>query len=109
MRHGKRTKKLGKTKSHREAMLKNLLTSLIIYGTIKTTDTKAKALKSYAEKVIEIAKDPVLSNKRRLIKILKTRDAFNKLINEIAPRFKDKKGGYVTITKADFRSAAFNS
>ena len=103
MRHGKKTKKLGKTTSHKEAMLRNLTTSLILYGTIKTTDAKAKVIKAYAERVIDIAKNPILTNKRRLIKILKTRDAFNKLINEIAPRFKDRNGGYITITKADFR------
>ncbi len=103
MRHGKKLQKLGKVKSHREAMLRNLITSLILHGTIKTTDAKAKAVKSYAERVIEYAKNPVLANKRKLIKILRTRDAFNKLINEIAPRFKNTNGGYITITKADFR------
>ena len=103
MRHRKKIVKLGRTSSHREAMLQNMLTSLIQHETITTTETKAKALKSYADRVIHMAKSPDLATRRRLLKILKTRAAYNKLVNEIAPRYGDRKGGYVRIVKLGFR------
>ena len=103
MRHRKKTLKLGRTSSHREAMLKNMFTSLVLHETITTTETKAKALKSYADRMIHMAKEPGLDTKRRLLKILRTREAYNKLVNDIAPRYSDRKGGYVRVIKLGFR------
>ena len=103
MRHRKKTLKLGRTASHRKALMNNMVASLILAESVKTTDTRAKALKSYAEHIIHLAKDADISRKRQLIKILNNRNAYNKLLQDIVTRYADRTGGYVRVVKLGFR------
>ncbi|MEM1159237.1 MAG: 50S ribosomal protein L17 [Verrucomicrobiota bacterium] len=100
MRHRKRTVKLGRTTDHREAMLANLTCSLIRHNRIKTTLAKAKALRPYAEKMVTLGKKGSLHDRRIAIARLDGKvDEVQKLFTEIAPRFKDREGGYTRILK----------
>lgn len=103
MRHGKTTKKLGRTKSHRDAMIKNLLRSLITYERIKTTVAKAKLARRYAERLIHFAKNKSVANTRIAFEYLQDRSLVRRLTDEIAPRFKDYNGGYTRILKLGTR------
>lgn len=100
MRHRKRTLKLGRTTDHREAMLANMTCSLINHNRIKTTLAKAKALRPYAEKMVTLGKKGSLHNRRIAIARLDGKvDEVQKLFSEIAPRYKDREGGYTRILK----------
>jgi len=100
MRHRKRTLKLGRTTDHREAMLANMTCSLIKHNRIKTTLAKAKALRPYAEKMVTLGKKGSLHDRRIAIARLDGKvDEVQKLFAEIAPRFKDREGGYTRILK----------
>lgn len=104
MRHLINKSKLGKTKAHREAMLRNQITSLILYGKIETTLAKARFLRSNVEKLITRAKiDDTVHNRRIVRKVVQNKDALNKLFKEIGPRFKSRNGGYTRIIKTGFR------
>ena len=102
MRHKNSVKQLGKTYSHRKAMLSNMATSLVMEERIVTTKQKAKVIKRISEKLITRAKKNLelqdsgkkLHNKREVMKIVKDRDAIAKLFDTIALRFKDRNGGY---------------
>jgi len=98
MRHRKKGKQLGKTRKEKRAILKNLASSLIKYGKIKTTFTKAQALQPYIEKKVSRAKKEGLQTKRLLRKYFSL-EITNTLINSWAPLFKDIKGGYTRIIK----------
>jgi large subunit ribosomal protein L17 len=97
MRHKDKRKKIGRDKSHREALAANLARSLILNEYIVTTVEKAKIVKSYVDKVISQGKDNSLSSRRRLEKLLKDRLATDKVINVLSDRFKDRQGGYVQL------------
>ncbi len=100
MRHRKRTLKLGRSTDHREAMLANMTCSLINHNRIKTTLAKAKALRPYAEKMVTLGKKGSLHDRRIAIARLDGKvDEVQKLFSEIAPRFKDREGGYTRILK----------
>jgi large subunit ribosomal protein L17 len=103
LRHAKTTKKLGRTKSHRDAMIKNLLRSLITYERIKTTVAKAKLARRYAERLISFASDKSVANNRIAFEYLQDRSLVKYLTDEIAPRFKDYNGGYTRILKLGTR------
>ncbi|HOV45613.1 MAG: 50S ribosomal protein L17 [Spirochaetes bacterium] len=103
MRHLVNKAKLGRTKSHRDAMLKNMLASLFIHEKIETTLAKAKFLQSTAEKLITRAKSDSVHNRRIARKYVEDKDALVKLFNEIGPRHKDRNGGYTRIVKTGFR------
>jgi len=103
LRHSKTTKKLGRTKSHREAMIKNLLRSLIIYEQIRTTVAKAKLARRHAERLIRIAIDKSVANNRIAFEHLQDRSLVKRLTDEIAPRFKDYNGGYTRILRLGTR------
>ena len=103
MMHRKKTRKLQRTKEHRKALLRNLLISLIKHGSIITTTPKAKALKGLADSVITRAKDPSLHSKREVMKLIHDRDAVRKLFEEIAPRYKERPGGYTRIVRVGRR------
>jgi large subunit ribosomal protein L17 len=104
MRHKNKVKQLGKTQSHRKAMFNNMVTSLFDHERIVTTKQKGKELKKISEKLITKAKNNLdyseeqeekkLHNKREVLKVLKNRDVLKKLFEDIAPRFKERKGGY---------------
>ena len=99
MRHAKRVKKLGRTKSHRKAMLANMAASLLTYQVIKTTETKAKEVRKLAEKLISLAKRGDLHAHRQAYDVIKDRKLIKKLFDEIAPKFADREGGYTRVSK----------
>ena len=99
MRHQKKTVKLGRTASHRDAMLANQVCSLIEHKRIKTTLAKAKAVRPLAEKMVTLGKRGDLHARRLAAGYLGQKDAVKKLFAEIAPRAADRKGGYTRIIK----------
>ena len=97
MRHLKRTAKLGRTGGHRNAMLSNMVCSLITENRITTTLAKAKAARSVAEKMVTLAKGGTIHDRRICAARLHQADAVKRLFNDIAPVFKDRRGGYTRI------------
>ena len=93
------TRKLGRTTSHRTAMLRALVTFLLENGKIETTDTRAKEVRSLTEKMITIAKVDNLHNRRLVLAFVTKEDVVSKLFNEIATKYADRNGGYCRITK----------
>jgi large subunit ribosomal protein L17 len=99
MRHQKHTRKLGRTSQHRDAMLANLVASLILHKRVKTTLAKAKAARPLAEKMVTLGKSGTLHSRRLAIARIGQREVVGKLFKEIAPGFKDRAGGYTRIVK----------
>jgi large subunit ribosomal protein L17 len=99
MRHQKHTRKLSRTSRHRDALLANLVASLIKHKRVKTTLAKAKAARPLAEKLVTLGKSGTLHDRRLAVAKIGQRDAVSKLFAEIAPGFKDRKGGYTRIVK----------
>ena len=93
------TRKLGRTSDHRTAMLRAKDTFLFENGKIETTVTRAKEVRSMAEKYITLAKDNSLHNRRQALAFITKEAVVVKLFNEIAPKYKDVNGGYCRITK----------
>ena len=103
MRHLKKGHKLGRTASHRKAMLANMAASLIKYERIQTTDAKAKALRPFVEKLVTFGKRGDLHARRIVISRLRDKEAAKKLFDDIAPRFEERSGGYTRILKVGRR------
>ena len=103
MRHGHGLRKLNRTSSHRLAMLRNLMNSLIAHEAIKTTVPKAKELRRVVEPMITLAKEATLANRRLAFDRLRDRDSVTKLFEVLGPRFKARPGGYTRILKMGFR------
>ena len=103
MRHGHGLRKLNRTSSHRLAMLRNMMNSLIEHEVIKTTVPKAKELRRVVEPMITLAKDATVANRRLAFDRLRNRDAVSKLFDVLGPRFKARPGGYTRILKMGFR------
>lgn len=99
MRHLKQGRKLGRTSSHRKAMLRNLVTSLVEHEGVRTTDAKAKEVRPLVEKLITLAKRGDLHARRQALAVLRGRKVAAKLFDTIAPRFADREGGYTRIIK----------
>jgi large subunit ribosomal protein L17 len=99
MRHNQKNKKLGRTSSHRRAMFRNQLGSLIQHERIVTTLAKAKALRPIAEKMVTQGKRDSVHARRLVARWVSDRTLIKKLFSEIAPRFADRPGGYLRITK----------
>ena len=99
MRHRVAGYKLGRTTSHRIAMTRNMTASLIEHERIITTIQKAKAVKPFVEKLVTLAKEPTLHNRRRAYSKVRSRDAVQKLFDVIGPRFKERPGGYCRILR----------
>ena len=93
------TRKLGRDTAHRTAMLRAMVTFLLENGKIETTDTRAKEVRSLAEKMITIAKVNNLHNQRMVMSFITKEDVAHKLFTEIAPKYADRNGGYTRITK----------
>ena len=93
------TRKLGRTSDHRTAMLRAMVTFLLENGKIETTVTRAKEVRSMAEKYITLAKTNTLHSKRQAMAFITKEDVVAKLYNEIAPKYADVNGGYCRITK----------
>lgn len=103
MRHKHGYRKLGRTSSHRKALLKNLSIALIKSGKIETTLPKAKELQSYIEKLITKARVGDFNSHRAVFASLQDKETTNKLVVEIAPEYKERKGGYTRIIKTRLR------
>lgn len=99
MRHRRKVKKLGRTASHRRATLRNLASALINHHQIKTTQAKAKAARSYVEKLITTGKKDSVHARRQAFKFLQNRTLVKKLFDEIAPAFAERNGGYTRVVK----------
>jgi large subunit ribosomal protein L17 len=103
MRHRNSNRKLNRTSSHRQAMLRNMATSLLRHEVIKTTLPKAKELRRIAEPLITLGKNATLANRRLAFSRLRDRDIVGKLFNELGPRYLTRNGGYLRILKCGFR------
>ncbi|PSM53184.1 50S ribosomal protein L17 [Campylobacter blaseri] len=103
MRHGHGYRKLGRTSSHRSALLKNLTIAIIKNEKIETTLPKAKELRSYVEKLITKARVGDFNAHRVVFSKLQDKEATKKLVEDIAPRYTDRNGGYTRIVKTRLR------
>jgi large subunit ribosomal protein L17 len=103
MRHQKSGRKLNRTSSHREAMFKNMASSLFKHELIRTTLPKAKELRRVAEPLITLAKTDGVANRRLAFSRLRDKEAVGKLFVELGPRYKERPGGYLRILKCGFR------
>jgi len=99
MRHQKNKKILGRNKSQRRALVKNLMLSFFTHEKIKTTEAKAKLVKPEIEKIISLSKKNNLHSRRLIISRIGSQTIANKIINEITPQYKDRRGGYTRIIK----------
>jgi large subunit ribosomal protein L17 len=99
VRHQRTGKKLGRDAAHRKALYANLAGALIEHGRIRTTVTKAKAVKPLAERMITLGRRGDLHARRQATSILRSRDVVHRLFTDVAPRFKDRPGGYARIVK----------
>ena len=97
------TRKLGRASDHRDAMLRNMVTSLLENGKMTTTVTRAKEVRAMAEKMITLAKVDSLHNKRQALAYITKEDVVKKLFDDIAPKYKDTNGGYCRIIKTEAR------
>jgi large subunit ribosomal protein L17 len=103
MRHKKAHRKLGRTSSHRVALLKNMSIALIREEKIETTTPKAKELRGYLEKLVTKARKGDYNAHRAVFAQLQDKEATKKLVNEIAPRYAERNGGYLAIQKTRIR------
>lgn len=99
MRHNKKFNHLGRTKAHRDALLANMTISLIMHKRIVTTLAKAKALRVYAEPLINRAKEDTMANRRLVFSYLQNKEAIKELFNDVAQKIADRPGGYTRILK----------
>ena len=93
------TRKLGRPTASRLAMLRAMVTFLLEKGRIETTVTRAKEVRSMTEKMITIAKDPTLANKRLVLSYITKEDVANKLFKEIGPKYAERNGGYTRVVR----------
>ena len=99
MRHQRSGKKLGRDSAHRKALYANLTASLIEHGRIRTTETKAKAVRPIAEKMITLGREGSIHARRQALAFLRTQEVVHKLFSEVAPRFAGRPGGYTRVVK----------
>lgn len=92
-------RKLGRTASHRRALLRSLVTSLVLHGRIETTEAKAKAVKPLADKIITLGKRGDLHARRQAAAFLIQPEAVKRLFDDVAPKYEDRNGGYTRILK----------
>jgi len=99
MRHKVAGRKLGRTTSHRRAMFRNLVTDLLGYEKITTTEAKAKEVRGLAERMITLAKEGGLHSRRQALSFIFDKRVTEKVFAELAPRYAERQGGYTRITK----------
>jgi len=104
MGQGKFGSKLGRTTSHRKAMLRTMVTSLLKHEKIQTTDMKAKELKKVADKMITLGKRGDLHARRQAAAYVRERDMVGKLFGDLSERYKERAGGYTRIVKSGYRA-----
>jgi len=103
MRHRRKIKKLNRDTKHRQALFKNQMRQLVIYGSIVTTEAKAKQLKRLMDKVVYKAKTDTVSQRRNLHRVFGDRRVVNILVTEIAPLYPDRDSGFTTMTRLGSR------
>lgn len=103
MRHRKAGYKLGRNTSHRRAMLRNLVTSILLEDRVETTITKAKAARPHVEKMITLGKKGDLHSRRQALSYLMTDESVRRLFETVAPRYGDRQGGYLRIVRTGFQ------
>ena len=103
MRHGKSGRKLGRTSSHRLAMFRNMVTSLLEHERIYTTDAKAKELRRWADWMITLGKRGDLHARRQALQVIRDRSVVHKLFTDLAQRYQARSGGYTRTVKVGFR------
>lgn len=103
MRHNKAGRTLGRNSSHRRAMMRNMVTSLLDHDRITTTDARAKELRKLAEKMITLGKRGDLHARRQALQVIQDKKVVAKLFDRIAPRYQDRPGGYTRIIKLGAR------
>lgn len=103
MRHRNAGYKLGRNTSHRRAMLRNLVTSIVLEDRVETTITKAKAARPHVEKLITLGKRGDVHARRQALAYLQTCEAVTRLFDTVAPRYGDRQGGYLRIVRTGFQ------
>jgi large subunit ribosomal protein L17 len=103
MRHLKSGRKLNRSASHRHAMFRNMVTSLLLHEHLQTTDAKAKELRRFTDRMITLGKRGTLHARRQALAFVRSRNVVAKLFDDIAPRFRERPGGYTRITKLGSR------
>jgi large subunit ribosomal protein L17 len=103
MRHRNAGYKLGRNTSHRRALLRNLVTSILLEDRVETTITKAKAARPHVEKLITLGKKGDVHARRQALSFLQTREAVTRLFDTVAPRYGDRNGGYLRIIRTGFQ------
>lgn len=104
MRHRHSGRQFNRNSSHRKAMFRNMVSSLVEHELIKTTLPKAKELRSYAEPLITLAKVDSVANRRLAFDRLRNKSSVGKLFNELGPRYEGRPGGYLRILKCGYRA-----
>jgi len=99
MRHNKSGRRLGRNSSHRNAMMRNMVTSLLEHERVTTTDSRAKELRKVAERLITLGKRGDLHARRQAASVLRSKKVVAKLFDQVGPRYKDRPGGYTRIIK----------
>ncbi|MBI1813621.1 MAG: 50S ribosomal protein L17 [Deltaproteobacteria bacterium] len=103
MRHLKSGRKLNRTSAHRKALFRNLVTSLLEHESVRTTDAKAKELRSFADRIVTLGKRGTLHARRQALAFVRSASVVKKLFDDIAPRFRDRPGGYTRVIKLGVR------
>ena len=103
MRHRKAGNHLGRNTSHRRAMLRNMVTALLKYEKIETTDARAKVIRPIAEKMITLAKRGDLHARRQALSYMQDKEVTHRLFDELKDRYSNREGGYLRIVKKGFR------
>ena len=103
MRHQKKTIQIGQRKLSSKTLLSQLATSLFLYDKIETTVAKAKALRSYSERLVTLAKEDTVAHRRQADRSLMHKNAVKKLFEVIGPKYKDRDGGYTSIHRTNLR------
>jgi len=99
MRHRKRHGKLGRSPSHRIALMRNMVTSLLDHEVVETTDAKAKELRRIADRMITLGKRGDLHARRQALSVIRSKSVTAKLFDELADRYKERQGGYTRVLK----------
>ena len=97
MRHGSKTKKLGRTRAHRDALMRNLVRALFTHERIQTTLPKAKEARRHADRMIRFARTNTLAARREVGRFITDKDLLRKLFDVIGPRFAEREGGYTRV------------
>jgi large subunit ribosomal protein L17 len=103
MKHQIAGRKLGRPIGHRLALYRNLVADLFRHGKLVTTEAKAREIRSLAEKIVTLGKDNTLASRRRALALITDKDVIDKVFTEIAPRYKERSGGYTRLLKLGHR------